>query len=179
MIRYIALLRGINVSGQRLIRMEDLRPQFVALGFHCVSTYIQSGNVWFETSETPVDALATLIEKHLLSWLGYPVTVVVRTQAALADLLAHDPFGDTYPETDFKRYVAFLTNEPDSERQRACLAFQHADEIFSIRNCDVYISIRKETLAKLLFSNNWLEKKLGVQATTRNWATVNKLALSR
>ncbi|HEX9961588.1 MAG TPA: DUF1697 domain-containing protein, partial [Pyrinomonadaceae bacterium] len=70
MIKYVAFLRGINVGGRHLVKMEDLRVLFASMNFENVKTYIQSGNVIFETSETSADVLAGKIERGLKEALG-------------------------------------------------------------------------------------------------------------
>ncbi len=175
MTRYIALLRGINVSGQKLIKMEDLRQMFAAAGFSAVQTYIQSGNVIFEAAESDPATLRPQVEEMLAASLGYKVPTLIRTIPEMNAVIRDFPFAGTDLET-VKLYVAFLADVPHPEKQSAWIALSNTVEVFHIRDREAYISILKETDQKVLFTNMLLEKKLGVVATTRNWATVNKLA---
>ena len=79
MVKYIAFLRAINVGGKKLTKMEELRRVFETLRLKNVRTYIQSGNVIFDTTETDSDALATQIERKIHQSLGHEVTVLLRT----------------------------------------------------------------------------------------------------
>ncbi|WP_143306649.1 DUF1697 domain-containing protein [Chitinophaga vietnamensis] len=172
--RYIALLRGINVSGQKIIKMEDLRGMFEALKFKQVKTYIQSGNVIFESPEADEQLLLKKIHARLERDLGYAVNVFLRSTAEMEAVVAHHPYGTIQPSEDRKLYIAFLHEAPSKALQEAFLAFQSEQERFYFHNREVYIASHKE-MEKPVFTNMFLEKKLKTVATTRNWATVNKV----
>ncbi len=106
---YIALLRGINVGGH-IVKMEHLRKLFTELGFTGVRTYIQSGNVFFETEQTGRETLTHMIEQHLCQALGYEVPVFLRTIPEIEQLLALDPFQHLNVTPDMRLCVVF-TNE--------------------------------------------------------------------
>src|ERR1041385_5029014 len=95
--RYIALLRGINVGGNKLIKMEALAAAFTAAGFRKVKTYIASGNVIFETRATDRKALTKKIEKMLTAEFGHEIAVAVFTLDELQELTATDPFAGIKP----------------------------------------------------------------------------------
>ncbi|HZC04873.1 MAG TPA: DUF1697 domain-containing protein [Ktedonobacterales bacterium] len=108
--RYIALLRGINVGGHQ-VKMERLRALFAELGLANVRTYIQTGNVFFDTDERDRDALTLAIEAHLLQSLGYVVPTFLRTTEELERTLALDPF-QTLTVTDYMRLTIVFTASP-------------------------------------------------------------------
>jgi uncharacterized protein (DUF1697 family) len=172
---YIALLRGINVNGQKLIKMDHLRSIFESMQVRQVRTYIQSGNVLFEAEERSTDQVRQSIETKLKEELGYEVDVVVRTKSELERTIAQNPFGDMESPDDGKLYVSFLSKEPTAEALDVLASFQSDVDEYRADGREVYIRCRGQ-YGKSLFSNNFLEKKLGVTATTRNWQTVNKLA---
>ncbi len=103
---YIAFLRGINVGGH-IVKMERLREIFTELGFTNVRTYIQSGNVFFESPETDREALTQRIEQHLQKALGYEVLVFLRTIPELEQILASDPFKHLNVTSDMRLCVVF------------------------------------------------------------------------
>src|SRR5713226_331081 len=103
--RYVALLRGINVGGKKLIKMDDLRRVVESLGLRNVSTFIQSGNVLFEASAANRSALTTKIEKKLLKTFGHEVTVVLQTIDELKDILKRSPFKKIKPGADVMMFV--------------------------------------------------------------------------
>lgn len=172
--KYVALLRGINVSGQKIIKMDALKSIFEALEFQNVKTYIQSGNVIFEASVTEHELLAESIEMQLRVELGYEITVVVKTLSELEEVIQHNPFTEN-EASEGKLYVSFLSKEPVAEDLAALLSVQNGVDEIRALDREVYILCR-QGYGKSQFSNNFIEKKLRVPATTRNWQTVNKLA---
>src|ERR1035437_5125901 len=92
--RYIAFLRGINVSGRKLIKMDALKQHFELPGFKNIVTYIQSGNVLFDTQETEEAKLRTKIEKQLALKLGYEVPAILRSTADIKSAINNNPFRD-------------------------------------------------------------------------------------
>jgi uncharacterized protein (DUF1697 family) len=174
MITYVALLRGINVSGQKLIKMVHLKNVFESMQLQNVRTYIQSGNVVFESAEKDAKSLTKKIEKGIEDTYSFQVSVFLRTVDELEAVISQSPYNvEQLQETD-SLYVSFLSEAPTSEAIDKCMTFQNDIDEFSIQNREVYILIHK-SYGNSQFSNNFLEKKLKVAATTRNWATVNKL----
>jgi len=90
--RYVALLRGINVGGRNKVAMADLREAFAIHGFAAVATYIQSGNVLFE-SAAPPRSLETAIEAMLAEELSIQIMVVVRSRDQMSSVVGHAPAG--------------------------------------------------------------------------------------
>src|SRR5689334_9738173 len=105
---YIALLRGINVSGHKIIRMEALRACFEGLGFQKVRTYVQSGNVRFEARKQLATGLADKIGKCILREFGFPVSIVVRTAQEMVKVVRDNPFVKQPGIDHSKLHVTFL-----------------------------------------------------------------------
>lgn len=177
---YLAMLRGINVSGHKIIKMDNLKRIFESLEFEHVKTYIQSGNVIFHTAKKSTAALQDTIEKKLKEELGFEVTVFVKTMNELENVIKHNPYDVNEFKENEKIYVTFLSEEPAADAIDALQSLNNGVDEYQIHNREVYILIRNNNYGRSLFSNNFLEKKLKVLATTRNWQTVNKLVgLSR
>lgn len=174
MTKYLSLLRGINVSGHRLIKMEKLREMFAALGVENVKTYIQSGNVIFDSAESKTDIVNKKVEEYLSETLGYEVVSVLRTASDLERIVKSAPFGEKVNDNNLKLYVVFLKEIPTDDHQAALISLNNDRDRFEIAGKEVYCSIDKR-YQKHPFSNNFVEKVLKVAATTRNWRTVNKL----
>jgi uncharacterized protein (DUF1697 family) len=104
--RYIAFLRGINVGGHS-VKMERLRDIFVELGLQNVRSYINSGNIFFDTDRQDVDGLSAAIEQHLAEALGYNVATFLRTTDQLARILEQDPFHSIELTSDIRFCVVF------------------------------------------------------------------------
>ena len=174
MIRYIALLRGINVSGQKIIKMEVLKKLFELLKFKNVRTYIQSGNVIFDSTEKEPDLLTEKIENHLKKSFSYEVTVMIRTSAEIEKVISQNPFSKIKLDKDYNLYVTFLSEEPTADLKKSFINSSDEVATFNIFKKEVY-TLYNRINAKHPFSNNFVEKKLKVVATTRNWNVVNKI----
>src|SRR5271156_6315414 len=112
MASYIAMLRGINVSGHKIIKMEQLRASFAALGFKSVETYIQSGNVVFEASNDSAASLSGKIERKILGDFGFEVPVCLKTSKEMEETCRRNPFLKA-PAIDLtKLHVTFLSGDP-------------------------------------------------------------------
>ncbi|MDH6429185.1 MULTISPECIES: DUF1697 domain-containing protein [unclassified Paenibacillus] len=174
MTTYIALLRGINVGGNKIIKMLDLKAMFQALGFANVRTYIQSGNVVFESDEGSVSLLRGVIERQIHEVFGFEVSVIIRTLAEMENVIANDPFQLSEPE-EFKRwYVTFLPAEPSGEALDKLCTYENGPDKVRFVGREMYIlyevSVSQSSLFKVPF-----DKILGMPITARNWNTVNKL----
>jgi uncharacterized protein (DUF1697 family) len=106
-IKYIALLRGINIGGHR-VKMERLRELFSELGLVDVRNYIQTGNVFFETAESNRAALTEKIERHLLENLGYEVPTFLRTVEEVERAVMLDPFKEIEASADTRFLIIFI-----------------------------------------------------------------------
>jgi uncharacterized protein (DUF1697 family) len=171
---YLALLRGINVGGHKIIKMAALKELFESLGFADVRTYIQSGNVIFRSKEGGKQ-LRPKLQKELKATFGFDVAVVIRTAEEMGKIIASTPFSpDTLAEHE-SLYVALLGGTPTEDAIEDLLACRSDVDDFRLVGGEVYILLRQSS-RQSLFSNSFLERKLGVPATTRNWNTIAKLA---
>ena len=174
MTTHLALLRGINVSGHKMIKMEVLKKALESIGFLNVQTYIQSGNVFVTTNEENPLKVGFLIKQEIAKSFGHDVPVIVISKTDLETCLETNPFLNN-ADVDLKKlYVAFLSATlPDEILNQVNLNFIKPDEIHLHGN---KIFIKYDTSpAKTKLDNNWIEKKMNVTATIRNWNTVNKL----
>jgi len=176
---YIALLRGINVGGKRIVKMDALRGWFEALpSVKHVQTYIQSGNVIFRAeAETETGQLQGLIESTLQASLGFQVPVVLRTVEELRDIINSCPFRSAPPggPGQGQLHVIFLSKEPEEAGLMKLAASPDKGDEIRIRKREAYLLCRG-SYRDTVYTNAFLEKKLGLSATTRNWETVCKLA---
>lgn len=171
--KYVALLRGINVGGHNKIKMDELRAMFSTLGFEDVKSYINSGNIIFEIRKTGNDKLVTKIEKAIAKTFSLQIKVVIRESAEVANLVKQNPFHDKM--TDEKNlYVAFLSNHLSAENQELLLSNNNEFEEFAIIDQDVFCLSNKGFQDGLL-GKKYIDNKLKTSATVRNWRTVNKL----
>lgn len=173
MTRYIAMLRGINVSGQKLIKMAELRTSMEKLGFNKVSTYIQSGNILFEYGSKDKLELAAMIEAQIRKVFTFEVPCLVRTADEFNHVLENNPFLKEGKPED-RLYITFLAREPDQEKVDAVNQLKYEPEEFIIKK-DIIFFYSPLGYGNAKMNNNFFENKLKVKATTRNWKSVNKL----
>ncbi len=167
----IALLRGINVSGKNIMSMMDLKEMFIREGMKNVSTYIQSGNVIFQHNARKSRQLEDALEKTIKKRFGFDVPIIVRTTEEIVEVIKGIPF---YPADENMLYVTFLKDNPDYDLARQLSGkVVNGDEVCIIGN-HAYLLIRSGYGSTKL-SNTFIEKELGVAATTRNLKTVKKL----
>jgi len=175
--RYLALLRGINVSGKNSIKMEDLRNRLQQAGFTRVQTLIQSGNIVFEHTETSAVAIRDAVAKLITDAYGYVITVLVVTGKELAAAVAGNPFcSDAQPEpSGFKKlHVTFLSETPAEEHMEKLRQSPIGNDRIELTGNVLYFQLETKTSDSKL-SNALVESKLKVKATTRNWNTTLKL----
>lgn len=173
--RKIALLRGINVGGKNVIRMAELRSSLENAGLADVSTLIQSGNICFESLKGCA-SLQKLINDAIQSDFGFDVPVLVREQAIVKDVIAKSPFCvKGKPKFDIKHlHVTLLGKKPLAKNVKALAEFDFDDD-YAIAGDVVYLNL-PSGYSKTKLTNGFLEKKLGVPATTRNWKTFCRVA---
>lgn len=174
---YIALLRGINVSGQKKILMADLKSMFEDLGCSSVVTYIQSGNVIFKTEEKEIKDISALIKKEILNAFGFDVPVLVLTRKDLVSIYDDNPYLDrikTEEMEENKMYFTLLSTTPNPNGVQELLSDSYTPEEFTIINKTVYF-YAANGYGRTKLNNNFFEKKLTSVATTRNLKTVIKL----
>jgi uncharacterized protein (DUF1697 family) len=180
MSEYVAFLRGINVGGKKLIKMEELRRVIESIGLKNVRTFIASGNVLFETSQTNRAALTATIEKKILEAFGHEVPVALQTVSELEAILKLNPFKKIKAGADVMICVVFLAAEPKVKIKLPFVSSTERLEVLAIKNRAAFILCRRKPNGSFSFPNNFLEKEFGVIATTRNWNTVQRIvALTR
>ena len=170
---YVALLRAINVGGNSVMTMLDLKAQFEAMGHANVRTYIQTGNVLFDASEESTSRLAEQAEQQLRAGLGYAGRVFVLTPQQLADAAANNPFDPEASDGAMRCHIVFLSREPESERVDKLLAQQAPEYQFAVRGPVLYYTYAKEYDGKRRTIS--VEGILGAEGTARTWKVVRKL----
>jgi uncharacterized protein (DUF1697 family) len=172
---YVAMLRGINVAGKKIVRMEDLRASFEALGFGRVRTYVQSGNVIFEGAKVPSDNLFETIPEKISKDFGFPIPVFLRTSDELKKIVRDNPFLNEKHMDHSRFHVTFLSALPARDAEQKIGASNARPDQFHVSGREIYLYC-PNGYGRSKLSNNALEKALSVGATTRNWKTVSTLA---
>ena len=155
----ISLLRGINVGGNNLIKMDALRTLYASLKLRDPQTYVQSGNVVFQTTERDIPLVAARIEKKIEQEFGVRPAVIVRTLPEWQDAIAHNPFAGRPGIEPNKLLAIFLASEPTAE------VHLHGREVY------VYFPNGQ---GQSKFAGP-IDKALKKTGTGRNWNSVTKL----
>jgi uncharacterized protein (DUF1697 family) len=170
--RQVALLRAVNLVRRNRIAMGDLRDLIHGLGYERARTLLQSGNVVYDSQDTPEKA-SERIRVALARELGLDVGVLVRTQADLKKIVAHNPLAGE--ATDPKRYmVTFLSDKPPAGLVGEVDASQYEPERFAVNGREIYTWFPDGVQGARLTHAFW-ERRLKLTATARNWNTVEKL----
>ncbi|HLK90909.1 MAG TPA: DUF1697 domain-containing protein [Polyangia bacterium] len=172
---YVAMLRGINVSGAKSVKMEALRASFEALGFGNVRTYVQSGNVVFAASERTAAPLAGKITARIKRDFGYDVPTLVLRADELARVVEESPFVGKKGIDPAKLHVTFLDGAAGAAGLKKMEGVASAGEELRCLGTSIYLHC-PDGYGRTKLNNNAFERALRVGATTRNWKTVTTLA---
>ncbi len=172
--KYISILRGINVSGHKPIKMDALRTLFEDLNFKNVTTYIQSGNVVFADKKIKPLELEKRIQNEILNVFGFDVPTIVKEKKEVELIIKNNPFMTKKNVDTTRLYVTFLSEEPKQIHVDKIKELKYPPDEFIILEKAVYLHV-PISYGNSKLSNNFFESKLKVAATTRNWRTVNEL----
>ena len=171
--KYVALLRGINVGGHT-IKMAELKTVFESMKFENVKTLLASGNVLFETPEAN-SLLTPQIEERLEKKYGYKIGVILRSSEQIQLLITKDPFKDITVTPETRLYVTFLSEKPTSTLK---IPYETPDKnfkILSVTETEVCSVLTLTPDHKTVDLMSMIEKEYGKKVTTRNWNTVLKV----
>lgn len=171
---YICLLRGINVGGNKQIKMADLKVLFEAIDCTDVQTLLQSGNVVMKSAEVDVVMLGSKIEAAIIGQYGFESKIMLRTPEEWREVTENHPFTPEQLGEPSKILVTFLRDEPSPTAIKAMMALNSGDEQLWMGNRVVY-AFFPNGMGRTKVDNNTLERKLKTTATGRNWNTVQKL----
>jgi uncharacterized protein (DUF1697 family) len=177
-VKYAAFMRAINVAGHAVVKMTDLSAAFTAAGCRDVRTHIASGNVVFEARAENAPAVFKRIQKKLRDVLGVEPVVMFRTARELARAVDSAPFKSWTPDPKVKLYVVFLAGKPEKRPRFPLVSTKEALEAIAMKNLEVFVVSRLKPNAFFGFPNNFIEKELGVMATSRNWSTITRIVES-
>lgn len=170
----VSLLRGVNVGGHRIIKMDALRALYESLRLQNCKTYVQSGNVVFEAKERNLPALAQRIEAAIENSYGFRPHVILRSAAELRAVLNANPFAERNEIHPSKLLVLFLARELTAETQISLAKIKTDPEELVVIGQEIYIYF-PNGMGKSKLPMARIEKTLKVPVTGRNWNTVNKL----
>ncbi|WP_297334012.1 DUF1697 domain-containing protein [Flavobacterium sp.] len=174
--KYLALFRGINVSGKNIIKMEGLRKVMANAGYTDVVTYIQSGNVVFTANEADKGKVRQHLEALVQKEYNLSITIFILDENDMQRAISGNPFAgpDDIEEGTKKLYITFLSGIPEADYYEKLLQAPIGEDEIALKDAILYFKLAgKASESKL--SNNLIENKLKLRATTRNWNTTIKL----
>jgi uncharacterized protein (DUF1697 family) len=173
--RHLALLRGINVGGNNIIKMIDLKACFEAMGFTNVVTYIQSGNVLFDSENSDINRLTTTIEQKLSEQFSYASRVVLIPQEKLLRIIQNAPEGFGVLPDEYRYDVIFLKPPVTAEEAMSKIKTKEGVDFVTAGDGVLYFS-RLSSQS----SQSQMTKMIGTaiykEMTIRNWNTTTKLS---
>jgi uncharacterized protein (DUF1697 family) len=179
MSNYIALLRGINVGGHNAVAMSDLRDLLANLGFAGATTWLQSGNVVFNAAGKTTNVLEGLLERETGQRLGVSVDYIVRKANEWAKVVAANPFPKEAKNDPSHLVIMFLKTAPPATSVNVLQESVKGPEIIQADGKQLYL-VYPKGIGTSKLTGTFIEKKLGIRGTARNWNTVLKLlGLSR
>ncbi|MCA1559451.1 MAG: DUF1697 domain-containing protein [Acidobacteria bacterium] len=173
---YVAFMRAINVAGHASVRISDVRDAFAAAGRRTVRTYIQSGNVIFESPAREAAAILRRAQRTLRHRLDNEPEIVWRSLRDIEALVRRAPFRNVEAGPAVKLYVTFLSRMPRSMPKFPLVSLTERLEAIAMHGREVFVVSRPKNNGSFGFPNNFIEKELGISATTRNWSTLAKIA---
>jgi uncharacterized protein (DUF1697 family) len=168
--RHVAFLRGINVGGRQIVKMDALRGVFETLGFLDVRTILASGNVLFEADRASEGSLARKIEAALSTAFGLDLKVLIRTREELQRLADARPFAGVRMTPDVRTFVTFLRDAP---REPGPLPSGEGFRVVAVMDRAVLTVVDLSSMTTDLM--RLLEKTFGREITTRSWTTVERI----
>lgn len=172
--RYVALLRGINVGGNTMIKMAELKKSFEAVGLENVTSYVNSGNLGFDSKKISENSLVKKLEDVVERDFGKRIPVIVREQKEIPDIIAANPFEGEF-ESHKEMHVLFLREGMPADKMQQLLDAAPKGERYAAIGRELYCHLPMGVIDSLL-GKSFIEKKLKLAVTGRNWRTVQKLA---
>jgi uncharacterized protein (DUF1697 family) len=167
---YIALIRGINVGGNKMLKMAGVKSAFEELGLQNVRTHLQSGNVVFQSDSKDRVRLG----KDLEAALGIEAKIILRTAAELRKAIAANPLPEDAEREPSHFIVTFLSAKPTAAAMKALRDGYSGPEKMELLGAELYIHYG-DGMGRSKLTNALIERKLGVSGTARNWNTVTRL----
>ena len=174
MSKYLSMLRGINVSGQRSIKIDELIKLYESLNYNNVRTYIQSGNVIFYSPKDNSENITKKIEGKIKKEFSFDVSVIIRTKYDLNYIINANHFLKRKNIEQSKLHLTFLLNMQEELISREIIEKKSGEDEFYIKGKEIYLYC-PNGYGKTKYTNGFFEKHLNTIATTRNWNTVNNI----
>lgn len=175
---YVAFLRGINVGGNSMIKMEDLAKEFKKLGFSNIKTILASGNVIFNSEETDTETITKTVAQRLGKILGRKISVMVRSLDDIRMIVDREPFKGVKLTSTTKTFITFIPVYTKSMNRSNPVAFDDCT-ILQVVDGMVVSYLHDKPGKGTLDLMSAIEKEFGNGVTTRTWNTILKVLKAR
>lgn len=173
---YVAFLRGINVGGNSIIKMAELKKSFESLGFKKVVPVLASGNIIFEPVETEPAVLRQRIEGMLTRKFKVKAIAILRTGGRIQDLVKSDPFKNSQVTPQTKLTVTFLAEERVHDGKFPNQLLNQGFHLVQVSSGEVCCAFEASPNRRTPDLMKLLEKEFGKNITTRTWTSIQKIA---
>jgi uncharacterized protein (DUF1697 family) len=171
---YVALLRAVNLAGKNMVAMADLRDLLARLGFEDPRSLLQSGNLVFGAGKKSTTHLERLLGDEVRKRFEVTTDFFVRTAEEWKAIVAHNPFRQEAERDPGHLVVQFLKEAAAAQDVRDLQASIEGRELVRAKGREAYV-VYPDGIGRSRVTTALIEKKLGTQATGRNWNTVLKL----
>lgn len=174
-IAYAAFLRGINVGGHKIVKMDDLKRAFASLGFQNAKTLLASGNVVFQAPPMSASVLTKQLEEKLKKTFGFQISVLIRSLKELQRLDGSKPFHGITVTPQTRLFVTFLSEKPASRLKLPYVSPGGNFKILRASKCEVCSVLTITNLRRGMQFMAVLDKEFGRKITTRSWSTITRI----
>jgi uncharacterized protein (DUF1697 family) len=173
--RYVALLRGINLGDNTKVPMAELKVSFSELGYTDIKTLLNSGNIVFDSPDNNIHSVKDTVEQKLIQRFGFPISIIIRTSEEMKSLIDEDPFKNIVVSDKTRLYVSFLSAPQKSNLKIPYKSEDEGIRILRVSDKEIISVVELSEKTGTLDLMDLLEKEFGKGLTTRNWNTVKKL----
>jgi uncharacterized protein (DUF1697 family) len=171
--KYVAFLRGINVGGNNIISMNDLKSALAKSKFKNIQTYINSGNIVLESNDDK-EKVKELFEKTIVAYFKLKIDVTVKTQKELDEIILNNPFNSKKENENSKRIVVMLSDKVSQDQALQLKSDERIVENYYLKDDLLYIYYH-DGAGRSKFTTSYIDRKLKVTSTARNWNTMLKM----
>ncbi len=172
--KFVSFIRGINVAGHKIIKMTELKILYHDLEFEDVVSYIQSGNVLFNSKINSIKKITKLIKEGIDERFGFDVVVIVKTSDQLKSIIENNPFTQGNGDDISKLHITLFNEKLKIDSAKLLIHNKPTNDKFELVNSEIYL-YTPNGYGRTIYTNNFFEKRFKLKASTRTLKTFNKL----
>jgi len=173
--RFVVFLRGINVGGHHKVSMAELRKTLESMKCNNIETLLNSGNIILETITDDVASLEDRIAEKLEKTFGFPIPTIIRKSERITQLYNDAPFKHITLTRDIRLYVSFLKRKSSTTLELPWFSPDNSFKIL-VKTDNTILSVLNLAISRTPTAMKALEEYYGLELTTRNWNTIERIA---